>query len=57
MGCSPWGHRESDTPERLTHIRASLGGSDGKESAYNAGDLGSILGLGRSSGEGNGNPP
>ena len=24
--------------------------------AYNAGDLGSILGLGRSSGEGNGNP-
>ena len=32
------------------------GGSDGKTSAYNAGDLGSILGLGRSSGEGNGNP-
>ena len=26
------------------------------ESACNAGDLGSILGLGRSSGEGNGNP-
>ena len=32
-----------------------LGGSDGKESAYNAGDLGSILGSGRSPGEGNGN--
>ena len=32
------------------------GGSDGKDSAYNAGDLGSILGLGRSPGEGNGNP-
>ena len=32
------------------------GGSDGKASAYNAGDLGSIPGLGRSSGEGNGNP-
>ena len=32
------------------------GGSDGKVSAYNAGDLGSILGLGRSPGEGNGNP-
>ena len=28
------------------------GSSDGKESACNAGDLGSILGLGRSSGEG-----
>ena len=28
---------------------------DGKESAYKAGDLGSIPGLGRSPGEGNGN--
>jgi len=32
------------------------GGSDGKESACNAGDLGSIPGLRRSSGERNGNP-
>ena len=32
------------------------GGSDGKESAYNAGDPGSIPGSGRSPGEGNGNP-
>ena len=32
------------------------GGSDSKESACNAGDLGSIPGLGRSPGEGNGNP-
>ena len=32
------------------------GGSDGKESAYSAGDLGSIPGLERSPGEGNGNP-
>ena len=32
------------------------GGSDGKESAYNAGDLGLIPGLARSPGEGNGNP-
>ena len=32
------------------------GGSDGKESARNAGDLGSIPGSGRSPGEGNGNP-
>ena len=32
------------------------GGSDGKASAYSVGDLGSIPGSGRSSGEGNGNP-
>ena len=32
------------------------GGSDGKASACNTGDLGSIPGLGRSPGEGNGNP-
>ena len=31
-------------------------GSDGKESACNAGDLGLIPGLGRLPGEGNGNP-
>ena len=31
------------------------GGSDGKASAYNAGDLGSIPASGRSPGEGNGN--
>ena len=33
------------------------GGSDGKASACNAGDTGSTTGLGRSPGEGNGNPP
>ena len=32
------------------------GGSDGKASVYNVRDLGSIPGLGRFSGEGNGNP-
>ena len=32
------------------------GGSDGKASAYNAGDMGSIPRSGRSPGEGNGNP-
>ena len=32
------------------------GDSDGKESACNAGGLGSIPGLGRSPGEGNSNP-
>ena len=37
----------------LTHFP---GGSDGKASACNAGDLGSIPRLGRSLGEGNGNP-
>jgi len=32
------------------------GGSDGKESAYNAGGLGSFSGSGRPPGEENGNP-
>ena len=32
------------------------GGSDSKVSVYNAGDLGSTPGSGRSPGEGNGNP-
>ena len=32
------------------------GSSDGKASVYNVGDLGLIPGLGRSPGEGNGNP-
>ena len=33
-----------------------IGGSDGKTSVYNVEDLGSSPGLGRSPGEGNGNP-
>ena len=44
----------------LTHFALLFGGfsgcSTGKESALNAGDLGSIPGLGSSPGEGNGNP-
>ena len=24
-GCSPWGHKESDMPERLTHMRLVFG--------------------------------
>ena len=32
------------------------GGSDGKASAYNVGDPGSIPGMGRTPGEENGNP-
>ena len=41
------------------HLKPALnifpGGSDSKASAYDAGDLGSIPGWGRSPGEGNGN--
>ena len=37
-------------------VRDFPGGSDGKASVYNTGDLGSIPGLGRSPGEGNGYP-
>ena len=55
MGYSPRGRKESDTTERL-HFRASVVAQMVKCLAYNAGDLGSIPGLGRSSGEGNGNP-
>ena len=39
-----------------TYIWIFPGSSDGKASAYNMGDLGSIPGSGRSPGEGNGNP-
>ena len=42
--------------EVLTSRDGFPGGSDGKESACNAGDMGSIPGSGRSPGEGNGNP-
>ena len=38
------------------HIMGFPGKSDGKESACNAGDPGSIPGFGRSPGGGNGNP-
>ena len=38
-----------------THTQGFPGGSDGKEAACNAGDLGLIPGSGRSLGEGNGN--
>ena len=37
-------------------MRDFPGGSDSKASAYNVGDLGSVPGSGRSSGEGNSNP-
>ena len=41
---------------KVSHVKDFPGGSDGKASAYNVGDLGLIPGSGRSSGEGNGNP-
>ena len=40
----------------LCAVRGSPGGSDGRESVCNAGDPGSIPGLGRSPGEGHSNP-
>ena len=42
--------------EIATHFLSFPGGSEVKASASNVGDLGSIPGLGRSPGEGNGNP-
>ena len=42
--------------ESLSHIMGFPGGSDGKESTCNAGNPGSIPGLGRSPREGNGKP-
>ena len=45
-------HTHIPTPEFL----GFPGGSDGKESACNVGNLGSILGLGRSPGGRHGNP-
>ena len=58
VGRSPWGHKESDTTERLTLSLSTFwgfsGGSDGKQSAYNTGDLVRSPGSGRSAGEGKG---
>ena len=42
--------------EKNENVCVFPGSSDAKASAYNAGDPGSIPGLGRSPGEGNGNP-
>ena len=41
---------------KLSYHKSFPGGSDGKQSAFNAGDLGLIPGLGRSPGGGHGNP-
>ena len=53
MGCSPWDHKSWI---RLSDLMGFPGGSAGKESTCNAGDLGLISGLGRSPGEGKGYP-
>ena len=42
--------------KKLRTVQDFAGGSDGKMSVYNVRDLGSIPGLGRFPGEGNGNP-
>ena len=47
-------NKKGQTPEHL--LLCFPGGSDGKESGCNVGDLGSVPGLGRSSGEGKGSP-
>ena len=72
MCCNARGGKDLDLTEGLNNINLKLalaksickqlnnysfpGGSDGKASACNAGDPGSIPGSGRSPGEGNGNP-
>ena len=52
VGKIPWRRDRLPTPVFL----GFPGGSDAKESTCNAGDLGSNPGLGRSPGEGHGNP-
>ena len=65
--CRTSTRKESDMTEQLNNnstfhysklhlLLGFSGGSEGKVSACNVGDLGLIPGLGRSSGEGNGNP-
>ena len=66
VGYSPWGRKQSDTTERLHFIvmggwwkgggSVFPGGSAVKNPPVNAGDSGSVLGLGRSPGERNGKP-
>ena len=56
---TPYRSPSLKNPKQVHSIYPSLGfpgGSDSKESAYDAGDLGSIPGLGRYPGGGPGNP-
>ena len=50
------GIEQEEKSEKWGQLRDFPGSSDSKASAYNAGDLGSIPGSGRSPGEGNSNP-
>ena len=59
--CCSWGRKELETTVRLNttttnYLFGFLGGSDDKESACNAGDLGPVLASGRFPGEVNGYP-
>ena len=58
--CSPWGHKESDTTESrslaILYLKGFPHSSVGKESTCNAGDAGSIPGLGKPPEEGIGYP-
>ena len=57
MGYSPWGCKESDTTEQLSvHLGTSLAVHWLRLCASNPGSADLIPGLGRSPGEGNGNP-
>ena len=57
VDCRLWGRTESDTTEATQQQQQGFpGGSEVKASACKEEDLGSIPGLGRSPGEGNGNP-
>ena len=56
MLLSPWSLCDIEIFGSSLHAVGFSGGSDGKESACNAGDLGLIPGLRGSPGEGNGNP-
>ena len=55
-GCTVFSHYDYIKGGVSLNILNFPGGSEGKVSAYNVGDLDSIPGLGRSPGEGNGNP-
>ena len=50
-----WERVGGEELEAVSSLEGFPGGSVGKESTYNAGDMGSIPGLGRSPGGGNGN--
>ena len=50
------GDKHQNLCNSIVKVSGSPGGLDCKDSACSAGDLGSISGLGRSPGEGSGNP-